>query len=137
MSILKYLVLGPVTAGLHDLVTSKDEKQVPEVVREDEIKRVSNLVEQGSRQGVSEIEIEISHGLANKFSTAAGAPVEGLPVNISYDIGKQQNGKYFMKVTYLPKTPMDKIRDLKQLHDEGVLTEEEFAQAKMELIKQL
>lgn len=123
--------------GFKTVSDSDAEKESTEAVREDEIERVLNLIEKGREQGLSEIEIEISHGLAKNFSTEAGAPIEGIPTSISCNIAKDANGKYMMKVKYLPKNAIDKLRDLKKLLDEQVLSEEEFVIAKSELLKQL
>lgn len=142
MGKLGWLVGGPLGWAIEEGVkvfSSSEEMPVPvtEAVREDETTRISKLIEQGRIQGLTELEIQVSHGLARNFAVEGGAPVEGIPANVAFKIGQDASGSYVLKISYLPKPTLDKLRDLKKLYDENVISEEEFRLAKAELLKQL
>jgi hypothetical protein len=142
MGKLGWLIGGPLGWAIEEgakAFSASEEMPVTatEAVREDEIARVIKLIEQGRNQGLTELEIQVSHGLARDFAVEGGAPVEGIPANIGFKIGQDASGSFVLKISYLPKSTVDKLRDLKKLYDENVISEDEFRLAKAELLKQL
>lgn len=126
-----------VEKGIETYQNENSGDDVVEAVKEDEIERVQQLIQSGRQQGLSELSIKISSSLSKKLSASAGATVEAIPLNIAFDIGSDSNGDYTMHVKYLPKNTMEKFEELKVLFDKGILTNDEFSQAKSELLKQL
>lgn len=133
MSLIKKM-FTPLPILLYDAFTDEGTDSPAEVVKEEELERVQELIEKGREQGLSELEIEISHDFAVGCKVEGGVTIDSVPANVTMDISKKRNGKYIMKVKYLPKTYTDDLRDLKKLVDDGVLTEEEFTQAKIKIL---
>jgi hypothetical protein len=65
----------------------------------------------------------------------ANLPVEGIPVNCSARLERMTNGEFVIKVRFKDKTAIDELERLKVLKDNGVLTEEEFSEARESLNK--
>lgn len=126
-----------VEKGIETYQSRSSDNEGSGAVREEEIERVQQLIQSGREQGLSEISIKISSSLSKKLSSNGGAAIDGIPMNVAFDIASDSGGDYVMHVKYLPKTTMDKFLDLKSLYDQEILTDEEFVQAKSELLKQL
>lgn len=117
---------GEVAKIAYKAITSSDEEENYEVVRKEEIERVSRLIKEGRDSGVENIEIEISRGLAKKLELSGGGAVEGIPANAAVGIDKNSNGTYTMKVKYLPATDIDKINDYHKLLEAGKINQEQY-----------
>ncbi len=133
MSLIKKLIAPPPML-IYNAIKDWGSNDSTEVVRAEELDRVQELIEKGREQGLSELDIEISHEFAAGFKAKAGATIESIPLNVTLKLKKSGNGKYIMKVKYLPKTYTDELRDLKKLNDDGVLTDDEFTQAKKRVL---
>ena len=140
-TILEMSLLGPggwlIKEAVKKSLPTPQEKAPTNVVKEEEIERISKLIEHGRNQGLSEIDIEISSGLASSFSSKAGANLNGIPTDVACDLSKNSSGKYTMTVKYLPQSTTEKFRDLKSLYDDGIITEIEFSEAKSKIINQI
>lgn len=140
-TILEMSILGPggwlVKEAVKKSLPTSKEKAPTDVVKEEEIDRISRLIKHGRSQGLSEIDIEISSGLASSFSSKAGANINGIPSDVACDLSKNSSGKYTMTVKYLPQSSTEKFRELKSLLDDKIITEKEFSEAKSKIINQL
>lgn len=147
MSFLKHALFtaigGPLGGIAYALTASDDdEKERPtseaiSKIQEAEHERLQRLIEDGRRRGVSEIEIEISADLAKSLSGNASAAYEGSTAGLGFQLDDKGNGKTVLRVKYLELQVTDKLRELQRLHQEGVLTEAEFAQAKARMLATL
>lgn len=132
---------GPLLYGLTNL--QEKEKETPTLpqqvtgVIDNEFDRVNQLIEDGRKRGVSEIEIEISSDLADALSGKTEASFEGMSAGLGLEVKRNGAGKSVLKVKYLELGVTDQLRELHRLHQEGVLTADEFSQAKSKLLAKM
>lgn len=104
---------------------------------EDDRENIEHLIREGRRQGLEELEINISKDLGAKIDLSAGFPVKGIPLGVKISVDKKSNGDYVIRVKYLPINHMQDIEALKKyadLHEKGVLTDEEFERKKRDIL---
>lgn len=106
-------------------------------IREEEIERVKILIKNGREQGLSEMSIKISRELSSKVSANGGAVLEGIPVNASIDATSDSNGDYVMHIKYVELGAIEKLKEIKSLYDNDILTESEFLEAKTKILNSL
>ena len=134
-----WIIGGPIGHLAEELLQSdnKNDPHDSDSVSENEVTRIQQLIENGRKSGVSSIEIEISDEFARNLEINGQANVEAIPINVGAKIQRDRNGKFILKVEYLPTESTDKIRELHRMYSEGILTEEEFMQAKQQVIKSI
>ena len=128
-------VYKKITETISEVFFDDKSKQSGSITKED-VERISRLIADGRNQGVEELEIKISKDFGVKLEAAATLPFE-VPVNAKALLCKQDNGEYLIKVKYLPPASIDGLRDLHELHKQGALSDEEYAEAKKRVIQRL
>lgn len=130
------LMFGPLGHFVEELLTKDASEDVHDTdsVSETEVARIQKLIEDGRRRGVSNIEIEISEDFSRDLEVNAGTTLENIPISVGAKVNRNRDGKLILKVDYFPAELTDKIRELYQLHKEGMLTDEEFSTAKQKIL---
>lgn len=141
MGIGGWLLGGPLGGLLEDAIFKTDsdnnDRLAASTITESEIYRINRLIEEGRKNGLSELELEISKNLADKFDASATIPLEAITLNIGCKVNVDSDGKCTLKIKYLPAEISDKIKQLSILHKDGILTDEEFIRAKGKLLKKI
>ena len=111
-------------------------------ITEEDSKHISQLIAKGREQGLEELEIKISKDLGTKLEASATLPIE-VPINASASLDKKTNGEYSIKVKYAPIKASEGdekvkfLRELHKLHEDGILTDAEYTDAKKKAIEKL
>jgi hypothetical protein len=134
-----WVIGGPIGYLAEELLKSDNDNDPhdSDSISENEVIRIQQLIENGRKSGVASIEIEISDSFARGLEINGQANVEAIPINVGTKIQRDRNGNFILKVEYLPAESIDKIRKLHQMYSEGILTEEEFTQAKQQALKSI
>ena len=135
--------LDPLTKSIVDKILEvifEDNSKNSSSITEEDSKQISQLIAQGREQGLEELDIRISKDLGAKLEASATLPIE-VPVNASAALEKKSNGEYCIKVKYavIKASEGDEkvkyLRELHQLHKDGILTDEEYTEAKKKAIE--
>ncbi|MBX2977480.1 MAG: hypothetical protein KF721_15240 [Ignavibacteriaceae bacterium] len=139
MGLFGWMLLGPVGSIAEDAITSKksSEFSTASTVSNDEVERIKILIEEGRKNGVAEQEIEVSKDFANTFDVNGSIPIENMPISVGLKMDKTKNGKFILRVKYLPLDSVDKLQNLHKLFKEEVLSEDEFKKAKKRLLEKI
>lgn len=106
-------------------------------VSDTEVERIHNLIQKGRENGTSSIEIEISDEFARNIEINGKVSIETIPINVGAKVQRDRNGKFILKVDYLPIGATDKIKELHRMFIDGILTEDEFTNAKLQVLKSI
>ena len=133
--IAEYLI-KKITEHLFEVDYEDHSKQSSSITQED-VQRISQIIAEAKKQGLEELDIKISKDFGAKLAAAATLPIE-VPVNASLELNQNQFGEYTIKVKFQrPNEEMLKLQNLYELHQQGVLTDEEFAEAKKRIIDRM
>ena len=104
---------------------------------DDDTENIEHLIQEGRRQGLEEMEIHVSKDLGGKMGLSANVPIEGVPVGVSANVEKKNNGDYVIHVKFRAVNHAEDLNALKsyaELRDNGTITEKEFKQKKREIL---
>ena len=134
---LKYFI-GPTPALLYDaykkLVSTEDEI---EGIAENELDYIKEVIVTAREQGLSEVTVEVSRGFAFKLGASGSIPVDGLNVQASCDLDNSKDGKVVMTLKLNPDDSYSQLKKLAELNKEGILTDNEYSEAKKRLIEKM
>lgn len=103
-------------------------------ITEEDIAKINEMIENGRKQGLKELNIKINKNFAHKLKAKATLPFE-LPVDISMGLEKTYQGEYMIKVIYANN--LESIDKLNELRKKGAITEEEYQQTKSRLLERI
>lgn len=136
------VLTGPPPLVILPLKTLEDSKGESEEKKEGgiskgEVSRIKRLIRSGKDQGLSEMYIKVSSGVAEKIAVEGGALIESIPLNVKMELENDSKGECFIHVKYLEVKGIEKLKELKLLYDNGTLTESEFLEAKKKAIESI
>lgn len=104
---------------------------------DNDLENIEHLINEGRRQGLEELDIKISKDLGSKIGLSVGLPIE-VPIGVNLNLDKNNKGEYIINVKFKDISYKDEAEALKrysELHKDGILTDEEFALKKKEILR--
>ncbi|HIF9505220.1 TPA: SHOCT domain-containing protein [Photobacterium damselae] len=141
MSKLLRFAIGGIPLLIYDHVKSSRncENHTSSSISESEVNHINNLIEKAKSQGLSEITIDISKNLHDELSLGGNIPI---PPDVNVDMKLKSDvsggGKFQLRITFpSPDETIERLAQLKKLHESGVITDEEFSNAKARVIQNI
>jgi hypothetical protein len=104
---------------------------------DDDAENIEHLIEEGRRQGLEEMEIRVSKDLGGKMGLSANVPLEGVPVGVTANVEKKNNGDYIIHVKFRPKTHLEDVQAIKEyekLFKDGTITKKQLEKKKKDIL---
>lgn len=104
---------------------------------EDDRENIEHLIREGRRQGLEQMEIQISKDLGQKIGLSGKLPIENIPIGVSIEVDQKKNGSYVINVKFQPQSHCEDVEAIKQyakLRQEGIISDEEFEKKKKAIL---
>ncbi|MEZ9908598.1 SHOCT domain-containing protein [Vibrio sp. 10N.261.51.A3] len=141
MSKLVKYMLGGLPYLIYDHMKSNEESNEVSAssITTDEVERINDAINNAKNSGAKEVSINISRNLHDELSLGGNIPnSSGLDVQMNLKSDTSGMGQCQLHIIFLePDEHLDKLAKLKDLHQCGALTEEEFSNAKARVIERL